>query len=200
VTATAADVVALLVAGVAGLLAGSVQPAVLLARVAGVPRPASGERGPDAASVWRRAGPGWGLLALSGELATGILPVAIGVVTWSWPVGAAAGIGALAGGGWPALGRLPGHAGRSPSGLATVLAGVAYALAPAAGTTTLLVAVVAAGVARLVGRGVAVAAFGAGMAAYPVLFLVAEPDPRRLVAVGLLYSVAFAVGIAARHH
>ena len=156
-------------------------------RAAGEAR-TSGPR-PD---VWRLAGPGWGLLALTGDLAKGLLPVAIGVVTWSWWAGWAAGLGALLGAGWPLFGRLP--RGR---GVAT-LAGVALALSPIAGLVALLLAGLVIGTARLLGRNGRTAAIATGFGAYPLLFLLDQADLARLAGIGVLYLVVVLRGATIR--
>ena len=130
------------------------------------------------------AGPGWGLLAVTADLATGVLPVALATVTWSWGAGWAAGLGAVTGACWPALGRRPGGHG------VVVLAGAAFALAPPAGILSLLPALAVLGVARLLGRNGLVAATAVGFGTYPFLFLAAYRDPLRLAALMGLYLVA----------
>ena len=155
------DILVAALALVGGYLVGSIPVAGRIGRAAGadagrgsVASPGRGSvaspgRGsvasPGPADVWRLAGPGWGLLALTGDLAKGLLPVAIGIVTWSWWAGWAAGLGALLGTGWPLFGRLPGGSGLVP------LAGVAIALSPVAGLGAMLLAAIALGVARLLG-------------------------------------------------
>lgn len=190
----------MLAALVAGYAVGSIPVGALVARAAGLTAGGRDDPPPDAADVWRAAGSGWGMLAVSGDLATGILPVAIGAVTWSWAAGAAAGIGALAGAGLPAPGRSAAAARGSGRRRVAVLSGVAYAMAPAAGTLALVVALVAALAARAIGwmAGATRAAMppagrvalAGGLVAYPLLFLAAAPDPLRLVAVGALYGAA----------
>ena len=104
------DLLVAALALIGGYLAGSIPLSRMIGRAAGVDAGRAVDAG-DAnlgpAQVWRLAGPGWGLLALTGDLAKGLLPVAIGVVTWSWWAGWAAGLGALVGAGWPLFGRLP---------------------------------------------------------------------------------------------
>ena len=85
---------------VAGYLVGSIPVARYVARGAGVDPAATGDaptRDPDFGTVWRLAGPGAGLLAFTGDLAKGVIPVAIGVVSFGWWIGWAAGLGAVLG-------------------------------------------------------------------------------------------------------
>ena len=179
-----ADVLPVVLAAAGGYLVGSIPVTGWIARSAGVDAPGGGERNPDWAGVWRLAGPGWGLLALMGDLSKGVLPVAIASVTWSWGAGWAAGIGALTGACWPAFGRIPGGRG------VAVLAGAAFALAPPAGIIGVLLTLAVAGVARLLGRNGRAAAIAVGIGTYPFLFLAAYPDPTRLAALMSLYLVA----------
>jgi acyl phosphate:glycerol-3-phosphate acyltransferase len=181
--ATLADAFVAAVALVAGYLVGSIPLATLIGRAAGVGAVANGEaiRGPG--DIWGLAGPGWGLLALSGELAKGVLPATLAAVTWSWLAGGAAGLGAVLGASWPLLGRM--HGGR---GLA-VFAGVAFALAPGAATLAGLLGLGVLGVTVAAGRRSGQAALSAGLASYPVLLLAAGAEPAQLAAVGLLFLV-----------
>jgi acyl phosphate:glycerol-3-phosphate acyltransferase len=169
---------------VGGYLAGSIPLSARIERAAGVDVVGQGEARPNATETWRLAGPGWGLLALTGDLAKGLLPVAIGVVTWSWWAGWAAGLGALIGSVWPLFGRLPGGRG------VAALIGVLIALSPAAGLVALFIGAIVVGAARLLGRGWRTAAIAAGLAAYPLLFLLDQADLARLAGVGVLYLVA----------
>lgn len=186
------DVLAALLALVAGYAVGSLPVGAWIVRSAGVDPGRGGERNPGSADVWRLAGPGWGLLALVADLSKGILPVAVATVTWSWGTGWAAGLGALVGAGWPALGRLPGGRG------VAVFAGVAFALAPPAGIIGVLLALVAAGVARLLRRDGRVAAIAVGIGTYPLLFNAAHHDLARLAALTVLYLVSALQFAAAR--
>ena len=179
-----ADLVAVVIAAAAGYAIGSLPVSAWVARAGGMEVHRDGQRDPGPAGVWRRAGPGWGLLAFTADLSKGILPVALATVTWSWGAGWAAGLGALTGACWPALGRLPGGRG------VAVLAGVAFALAPPAGMLCGLMALAAVGVARLVGRDGRAAAMAVGIATYPVLVFAAYGNPLRLAAVMTLYLVA----------
>ncbi len=176
-----------------GYLAGSIPLSALIGRAAGVD--VVRERGarPGSANVWRLAGPGWGLLALTGDLAKGLLPVAIGIVTWTWWAGWAAGLGALLGAGWPLFGRLPGGRG------VAALAGVAIALSPAAGLVALFLAALAAGTVRLLGRSGHTIALATGFGLYPLLFLLDQADPARLAGIGVLYLVAVLRFATTRH-
>lgn len=175
-----------------GYLVGSLPIATWIGRAAGVDVLRDGDRNPGSANVWKLAGPGWGLLALAGDLAKGVLPVAIGIVTFSWWTGWAAGVGALAGASRPVHPRWTG--GR---GVAT-LAGVSIGLAPlaAAGAIALTLLVVTG--ARLAGRHGRVAAIAAGFAGYPLLFAVQQGDPARLAGLGILYLLAVARYLATR--
>jgi glycerol-3-phosphate acyltransferase PlsY len=185
------DLLVAALALIGGYLAGSIPLSRMIGRAAGVDADGVGDAGAvdagDAnqgpAHVWRLAGPGWGLLALTGDLAKGLLPVAIGVVTWSWWAGWAAGLGAVIGAGWPLFGRLPRGRG------VTTLAGAALALSPIAGLVALLLSGLVIGTARLLGRDGRTAAIGIGFGAYPLLFLLDQADLARLAGVGVLYLV-----------
>ena len=144
-----------------GYLVGSLPVSAWVGRAAGVDVTRQGEGHSGPASVWRLAGPGWGILALTGDLAKGVLPVAIGIVTFTWWTGWVAGVGVLAGAAWPASGRLA-----SGRGIAT-LAGIAIALAPLAGAVSLTLTLPVAVAARLLGRSGLVAAIAAGLASFP---------------------------------
>lgn len=147
---------------------------------------------PGPADAWRLAGQGWGLLALTGDLAKGLLPVAIGIVTWSWWAGWAAGLGALLGTGWPLFGRLPGGSALVP------LAGVAIGLSPVAGLAATLLAAIALGAARLLGSSGRMVTIVTGFGAYPLLFLLDQADPVRLAGIGALYLLAVVRATRAR--
>ena len=177
------DVVAALIALVAGYAVGSLPVGGWIARTAGVDRHRQDGRSPGPADVWAMAGPGWGLLAVVADLSKGVLPVAIATVTWSWGTGWAAGLGALVGAGWPALGRLRGGRG------VAVFAGAAFALAPPAGIIGVLLALVAAGVARLLRRDGRLTGLAVGIGTYPLLFNAAHHDQARLAALMALYLV-----------
>lgn len=152
---------------------------------------------PTARLVGAGTGPGWSFLALVIDLAKGILPVAIGIVTWSWWIGWAAGVGAVLGASWPALGR--GTAARSGQGVAT-FGGGAFTLAPAAGVLSGMLAVLTLGVGRVAGRDARVAAATVGFASFPALFLVVHQDLVRLGALLVLYAVAVVHGVTTRDH
>ncbi len=153
---------------------------------------------PVAAWLGRRAGAGatgagWRLLTLTGDLAKGTVPVAIGLVSWSWTAAWVAGMGVVIGACWPAFGRFPGGRG------VTTLGGTAIALAPAAGIIAGLVALLAAGVARLVQRGAQVPATAAGLGAWVVLIAVVEQDLGRLgAALVLVLVVGFRIVLGDR--
>jgi glycerol-3-phosphate acyltransferase PlsY len=175
--AAAATVLIAHVSLAGGYLAGSIPVSALVGRRVCSPGAS------DPGAVWRAAGPGPGLLAVSGELARGALPVAVAVVTLSWAAGALAGLGAVLGSAWPALARRI----RGAPGL--TLGGAAYALAPAAGSLALGPALVAAIVAHAARRDVVAAAATAWLLAYPILFLVAAPDASQALALVPLYAV-----------
>lgn len=172
------------IALVLGHLAGSIPVSRLVGRMAGVDVLAAGERNPGSANVWKLAGPGWGFLALTGDLAKGILPVAIGIVTVGWWAGWMAGVGALSGACWPLLGRWPGGRG------VAVFSGIAIALCPPAGVAALIIVLAVLGTAKLIDRNGRVAAITTGIALYPFLFLPIQDDLRRMPAIGVLYLVA----------
>lgn len=186
------DLARTLAALAAGYVVGSLPVSAWVGRAAGVDPAAQGDHNPGPANVWHLAGPGWGLLALVGELAKALLPVAVALVTFTWWTGWAVGVGVLAGAGWPALGRRRGGRG------VTALAGVCLALAPAAGMLAGLLAIVIAGGARLLGRNGRIPAIAAGFGAFPVLFLLEELDLARLAGLGLLYLVTLARYAATR--
>lgn len=177
---------ALLVAAVlnAGYLVGSLPLSRWIARSAGHDPLVEGEHNPGAANVWKLAGPGWGFLALTADLAKGVIPVALGAVTFGWSVGWVAGLGALLGASWPAFGRLQG--GR---GVAT-FSGVAFTLAPPAGTVSVLLTLAIVGIGRLIGRNGRVLGTAVGIGSFPPLFLVVQQDVSRLFALLVLYIVA----------
>lgn len=177
------DAIVAVVALIVGYLVGSVPVSAFVGQAAGVDPGTTGEPGADARAVWRRAGPGAGLLALAGDLAKGVIPVALGLVTWSWGIGWVAGLGALLGACWPLFGRLPGGL-----GLAT-LAGVVVALAPPVGLVAVLLAIVALAIARLLGRDGLVAAIVTGFASSAVLLLASQAVPAQSAAVAALFLV-----------
>lgn len=181
---TLPDVLALVVAFAGGYLVGSLPLSAWVGRRAGVDVVRDGEANPGSANVWKLAGPGWGLLALSGDLAKGVMPVAIGLATWSWGVGWAAGVGALVGASWPWFGRITGGRG------VAVFAGVVFTLAPAAGLIAVLLTMTVLGIARLLGRNGRVAAIVAGIGSFPFLFFAVEGSLERLAALMTLYLVA----------
>ena len=171
----------------AGYLVGSLPASARIGRLAGIDPagidPASGPGG-GPASVWRLAGPGWGFLALTAELAKGVVPVAVGIVTFSWAMGWAAGLGAVVGAGWPGFGR-----GAGDRGLAT-FAGAAFTLAPPAGLTGGLIALAVLAIGRLVRRDAGRAAAATGIGSYVVLVYLLEPDVARPAALLVLSVVA----------
>ena len=189
--APVAGVVLGAVALLAGYLVGSLPAAPRIGRMAGVDVAAAGVDvagagvpGGGPAAVWRLAGPGWGFLALTADLAKGVVPVAGGVVTFSWAIGWVAGLGAVLGAGWPAFGRTAGD-----RGLAT-FCGAAFTLAPPAGTLSVLLGLGVLAIGRLAGRDARTPAIAAGIGTFPVLFLLAEPDVARLAAILVLTLVA----------
>ena len=149
----------------------------------------------DAIAAWGIAGPGWGMLAVVGDLAKGVVPVAVGIVTWSWAAGWAAGLGAVLGACWPALGRW-----RGGSGIG-VLAGVVFTLAPPAGVVSVVLALGALAVARLLGRTGIAAAAGAGFGSFLVLFAAIEQDPVRVASLVAICAIPLvrAAATRARH-
>lgn len=173
-------IVALLV----GYLVGSIPVSAFVERAAGVDTGRVGGTDTGFRGVSGLAGPGPGLLALTGELARGVLPVALAMVTWSWGIAWVAGLGAILGAGWPLFGRLPG--GRSVA----TLAGAGIALAPAAGAVAVLPALMAMGVARLLGRDGLAAATVTGFSSFAVLVIAGQAEPARLAALGVLSLVA----------
>jgi acyl phosphate:glycerol-3-phosphate acyltransferase len=178
------DALMVVLALVAGYSVGSLPLATWLGRVAGVDVVAQGERNPGSANVWKLAGPGWGALALVADLAKGMLPVAVCMVTVGWWTGWAAGFGALAGAVWPALGRLPGGRG------VAAFSGVAVALSPLSGSLGMLVTATVVGLSRGLGRNGRASGIAAGIAVYPVLFLGEQGDLLRCAGLGVLYLVA----------
>jgi len=194
--------VMLIVAGVgvvAGYVVGSIPLARHVARGAGVDPAATGDdptTDPAFATVWRLAGPGAGLLAFTGDLAKGVIPVTIGIVTFGWWIGWAAGVGAVLGAGWPAFRR------RRGEGSVAVLGGVAFALAPTAGVVGLALGLVVLGVGRLTGRDAWPAAIVTGYGTFALAFAVFEPDGARvagLVALFLVTVVRQLTGATAHH-
>jgi glycerol-3-phosphate acyltransferase PlsY len=192
------------VALLAGFAVGSLPAARLVARSAGSDAPAEGDHPQGAADVGRLAGPGWGFLALTADLAKGVLPVAIGIVTVSWAIGWAAALGAVLGA-HRAASRRPTGDGRvsatgdgcvapadgvDPVGAVATFVGAAFTLAPPAGAVSALVGLAVLGAGRVAGRDARVAAVVAGIGTYPALFLAVEQDPVRLLGIGLLYLVA----------
>jgi glycerol-3-phosphate acyltransferase PlsY len=172
----------------AGYLVGSLPLALWIGRAAGVDATRDGEANPGAANVWKLAGPGPGLLALSGDLAKGVVPVAVGVVTFGWWTGWVAAVGAVAGACWPAFGRWPGGRGVS------TLAGACVPLAPVSGAIGFALAAAVAVVGRLAGRNARVAAIVAGFGSFAVLVVVELADAARLAGLGLLF-----LGVALRY-
>jgi acyl phosphate:glycerol-3-phosphate acyltransferase len=172
----------------AGYLVGSLPAAPWIGRMAGidpadVDLAAAGIPGGGPAAVWRLAGPGWGFLALTAELAKGVVPVAVGVVTFSWAIGWVAGLGAVLGAGWPAFGRAAGDRGLGTFG------GASFTLAPPAGMLSVLLGLGVLAFGRLAGRDARAAAIATGLATFPLLFLLAEPDLARVAAILALTGV-----------
>ena len=177
----------------AGYLVGSLPASARIGRLAGVDAAGAHVVGVDLAAaapgggptaVWRLAGPGWGFLALTAELAKGVVPVAIGVVTFSWAIGWIAGLGAVIGAGWPWFGRRAGD-----SGLAT-FAGAAFTLVPPAGLLGGLIGLAVLAIGRLGRRDTGLAAIAIGIGSYDLLVLLVEPDLARPAAVLVLSVVA----------
>jgi acyl phosphate:glycerol-3-phosphate acyltransferase len=174
----AAGLVAAMIALLVGYGVGTIRLSWYVARSAGATSLTGQWRDPGPAGVWRVAGPGPGMLALTGDLAKGVVPVSIGIVTWSWGVGWAAGLGAVVGACWPSIGRR----GHGPTDLSVglgVLAGAALALAPPAALVSLLAGGVVLAVGRLLGRNAEVASLVAGFGIYPIVLLPLGPGPVR---------------------
>ena len=177
----------------AGYLVGSLPAAPRIARMAGVDLASTdpagadpaggGDPGGTAAAVWRLAGPGWGFLALTADLAKGVVPVALGIVTFSWAIGWAAGLGAVVGAGWPAFGRAAGDRGLGTFG------GASFTLSPPAGALGVLLGLAVVAIGWLAGRDTRAAATVAGIGTFLALFLLAEPDVARLAAILVLTLV-----------
>ncbi len=181
-----ARVLRLVPAFVAGSAVGSLPLSGLVGRLAGIDVSREGEGNPGSATVWKLAGPGPGAIALSAAIAKGLLPTAAGVVGGGFPVGWAAGLGAVVGHGWPAFGRLPG--GRA---VATAGGGL-IGLGPSAAVVAVPVGAVALGVR---GR---VAGIVAAFVAYPAAFLAIERDPSRFAATMTLYLVTLVRYVSSR--
>jgi glycerol-3-phosphate acyltransferase PlsY len=178
-----------------GYLLGSIPLRARIGRVADL-RAADGDQvgvWSGAAAAWQASGSGWGLLVLAGDLARGLLPVALAGVTWSWWAGWAAGLGAVAATRWPLFGRLPG--GRDP----VVLAGVSIALSPLAGLVSVILALAAAGVTRALGGRARFAALVAGFGSFAVLALVEQGDATRVAAILILDLAAALPSRPVRH-
>ena len=149
---------------------------------------------PTAARV---AGPGWAFLGLTADLAKGVIPVALGIVTVSWNVGWIAGIGAILGAAHAARAAGAAPVGTGRRAVATP-AGVAIALAPPAGALSAALALVVVGVGRLVGRDARDAAIAVATVAYPLLFAAIQPDAGRLGGLLGLYAVVALVLLASQ--
>ena len=169
--ASAADVVIAVVALAGGFVVGSI---------------------PLVSPVARAAGPGWTFLGLTSDLAKGVIPVAVGIVTVSWGIGWIAGIGAILGSARPAFARPP-----RPIGIATA-AGVGIALAPLAGALCAIVGVVVLGVGRVLKRDARDVALAVTTVVYPVGFAAFQPDAARLGGLLGLYLVVALVLLASR--
>ncbi len=176
----------LLLALGAGYAVGSLPLSALVGRLAGVDVYRDGERNPGSANVWKLAGPGPGAIALAADILKGLLPTAAGVVAGGFAVGWAAGIGAVLGHGWPALGRLPGGRAVATAG------GSLIGLGPAAAAVAVPVGLVALAVR---GR---VAGIVAAFVAYPTAFLAIERDPLRLGAIMTLYLITLVRYLSSR--
>jgi glycerol-3-phosphate acyltransferase PlsY len=164
----------------AGYAVGSLPVTAWIARRAGA-APSDGRDGaPGAGDLWATAGPGPGLLALSGELARGIVPVAVATVTLGWWTGLVAAAGAVAGACWGLAGLRPG------GGALPTLAGAALALAPLAGGVAIAAAVLAGFLGRMAGREPGRWAVLAGFTAYGCIAVLELADAARLLGVALL--------------
>jgi len=151
--------------------------------IGSIPLTAAGARG---------AGPGWAFLAVTGDVAKGVIAVALGIVTVSWAIGWIAGIGAVLGAARPIVRRTP-----RGDGLATFV-GAAAALSPPAAAVGVVLGLLVLGAGRLTGRDGTAAAVVAGLLAYPAVFAVLQPDAARLAALIGLYLVATLALLAAR--
>lgn len=138
----------------------------------------------DGVAVWRAAGPGPGLLAIAGDVAKGLLPVAIAGVTWTWWAGWVAGLGIVVGSRWPVGGRRPGR------GDVVVLAGTCVALSPVAGIVAAGLALVAGAATRALGGRIGFAVLVAGTGCFAVLVLVEQGAVARTAAIAALAAVA----------
>ena len=139
----------------------------------------------------RATGPGWAFLGLTADLAKGVIPVALGIVTVSWEIGWIAGIGAMLGSARAAV------CGSWRYGIVTP-AGVAVALAPPAGALSGLLALLVVGLGRLVGRDARDAALAVATLVYPLLFAAVQPEAARLGGLLGLYVVGALVLVASR--
>lgn len=193
-TLSTLDVLAAFLSLALGYVAGSIPVSALVGRAAGVDVHATGERNPGSANVWKLAGPGWGLLALSGDLAKGALPVALATVTFSWNAGWLAAMGAAIGAAWPLL-RV-----RSGGRAVATFAGAAGALAPPAGLVGFALAGVIIGFGRFVRVNTRIVAIAVAVGGYPILFYWTHGDVHRLLALLLLYSVTLIRYLTTRSH
>ena len=175
---TARDVVLVTVALIGGYLVGSI---------------------PTGRLGGRDAGPGWAFLAATATFATGVVPVAVAIVTWSWGIGWVAGLGTVLGACWPKFGRATGGAARDTTGTGVAtLGGAAFALAPLAGSISLVLALIVVAVALVAGRDARGLAGVVGFGTFPALFLAQHQDLARLGAVLVLYLVVLVRSVTAR--
>jgi glycerol-3-phosphate acyltransferase PlsY len=165
---------------VAGYLIGSLPVTGWIGSRAGVTPGQGAREATGVVAIWTRSGPGAGLLALGGEVAKGVVPVAIALVTFGWWTGWVAAVGAVAGAARPGFGPRTGGSG------ITTLAGACVALAPLSGVLALAVAALVAGAGRLSGRDARGAAVVAGFAVFLALAVVELADATRLMGLGLL--------------
>jgi glycerol-3-phosphate acyltransferase PlsY len=173
-----------LLAALAGYLAGSIPFGLLLTRIAGVGdlrRVGSGNIG--ATNVLRAGGKGLAALTFLCDCAKGALPVLLATVLWPAPASLVAGIGAVVGHDFPLWLGL-----RGGKGVSTTL-GVLTALAWPVGLLTGAIWIAAAVLFRYSSLAALIA-----LAAAPLLMLTVADRPRALTA-GLLTVLAFV-----RHH
>jgi glycerol-3-phosphate acyltransferase PlsY len=166
VAASAADLVVALAALAVGFVIGSI---------------------PLVSPAARGAGPGWVFLGLTADLAKGVIPVALGIVTVSWEIGWIAGIGAILGSARPAF-----RGSARTNALATA-AGVGVALAPPAGAVCAVVGLAVLGVGWLLKRDARGAALALTAVVYPLGFAAVQPDAARLGGLLGLYVVVLLV-------
>lgn len=189
------DTLRLVLLLVAGYSLGSLPVSPLIGRRAGVDVYRDGDQNPGASNVWRLAGARAGLAASIADLAKGIAAGAVGWIVLGFGGAWAAGVAAIVGASWPALGRLPGGRAVAVSG------GALLALAPVAGIAALGVMALAIGVGLGVGRTRRAAArigVVTAFSVYPFLFLLVDGNLAHLAAAMTLYLLALGRWLATR--